>query len=94
MDRDEFIKRVIENYPTCFHDDIIKIISNESNTFEIFKTDAAWDAGDYRYVVSMPDVDDDYWINSFYSFDDAVEFCDALELKWSRREKISKCERV
>ena len=94
MDRDEFIKKVIETYPTCFRDDIIKIISNESNTFEIFKTDAAWDAGDYRWVVSWPDVDSDYWINSFFTFDNAVEFCDALELKWSRREKISKCERV
>lgn len=84
MNRDEFIKKVIENYPACFHDDIIKIISNESNTFEIFKTDVAWDAGDYRWVVSPIDVDD-YWLNSFYSFDDAVEFCEALELKWTRR---------
>ena len=82
MNRDEFIKKVRENYPACFHDDIIKIISNESNTFEIYKTDAAWDSGDYRWVVSWPDGDDDYWINSFFTFDNAVEFCKALDLKW------------
>lgn len=89
MDRDEFIKKVIENYPACYHDDIIKIISNEFNTFEIFKTDAVWEAGDYRWVVAWPDFDDDYWINSFYSFDEAVEFCDALSLQWRIRNEKS-----
>ena len=81
MTRDEFLNNVLKKTP-IFYNEICDIIENKENVFEIFKTDAAWDSGDYRWVVSWPDGDDDYWIHSFFTFDNAVEFCKALDLKW------------
>lgn len=81
MKIDEYLNKILENSPMFYHD-IYEILKNPSNVFEIFKTDAAWDSGDYRWVVSWPDGDDDYWINSFFTLDSAVEFCEELDLKW------------
>ena len=88
MDRDEFLNNVLENTPIYYHE-IYDIIHRKENVFEIFKTDAVWEAGDYRWVVAWPDVDDDYWINSFITFEEAVEFCDALSIKWRIRNEKS-----